>query len=224
MIRSIITKEWIKIRKYAFWALILSIAFEGYLFIQLYAVYRLRGPVFLWEMAISRDVIFVELYRYIPLIIGVLAGLSQFIPEMQDKRLKLTLHLPFHQQKMIGYMLGTGLTVTALIFLVNFLLMAIVLRWVFASEIVWRIMITTMEWYLSGLIGYILTAWICLEPRWVRRLPSILLSVACIYILFISNNPEAYNSLLITLLLCLGLLTLLPFGAVQHFKNGEQDH
>lgn len=224
MIWSIVVKEWIKMRKFALWALVLSVAFECYLFVQLYAVYRLRGAVFLWEMAISRDVVFVELYDMVPLAMGCLLALSQFVPEMQSQRLKLTLHLPFPQRGMLGWMLAVGVGVLGAIYLVDFLLVLAVAGRVFAAEIVGRVAVTMLTWYLAGFMAYVFTAWLCLEVRWRRRLSGFFVATGCIYILYLSNEPGAYVFMLFPLLLCIGLFLLLPFGAVQHYKNGERDY
>ena len=61
-----------------------------------------------WEVMLQRDVIFIDMLQYIPLIAGILMAIVQFVPEMQRKCLKLTLHLPYPELKMTGNMLPPG--------------------------------------------------------------------------------------------------------------------
>lgn len=62
---------------------------------------QFQGGSHLWEILLSRDVVFIETLTYIPLLAGLLLAIVQFVPEMQQKRLKLTLHLPYPQNRML---------------------------------------------------------------------------------------------------------------------------
>ena len=48
------------------------------------------------------------LIKYVPLLIGVCIGLSQYVPEVLDKRIKLTLHLPLRNTMALYTMLCYG--------------------------------------------------------------------------------------------------------------------
>ena len=109
MKKAIFYKEWIKTRRYTLLALILSLIFVGYALLQLQRVIGFKGVGHLWEILLSRDTVFIEVLTYVPLAIGVLMAVVQFVPEMQQKRLKLTLHLPYSQRRMVTLMLGAGL-------------------------------------------------------------------------------------------------------------------
>ena len=62
-------------------------------------------------------------------------AIVQFVPEMQRKCLKLTLHLPYPELKMTGNMLLSGLILILVCFASNFLLMEVYLNGILAHEL-----------------------------------------------------------------------------------------
>lgn len=223
MKKAIFYKEWIKTRRYTLLALILSLVFVGYALLQLQRVIGFKGVGHLWEILLSRDTVFIEVLTYVPLVIGLLMAVVQFVPEMQQKRLKLTLHLPYPQRRMITLMLGAGLVQVLGIFLLNNAVLWIYLQSILAPELVSRILLTALPWYLCGLAGYLLAAWICLEPTWYRRIVNLLIAAGVIRIFYLGTTPEAYNCFLIGLALYVVVIVLLPQLSVARFKQGCQD-
>ena len=110
MKKAIFYKEWIKTRRYFPIALTVSVIFIIYALLGVQRVINFRGVAHLWEILLSRDVVFIETLTYIPLLAGLLLAIVQFVPEMQQKRLKLTLHLPYPQNRMLMLMLIAGLS------------------------------------------------------------------------------------------------------------------
>ena len=91
------------------------------------------------------------------------------------------------------------------------------------SELVARILLTALPWYLAGLTLYLLTAWICLEPTWKRRLANLLIAVGVCRIFFLSDTPQAYDGMLPWLALLLVCSLFFPLLSVYRFKQGCQD-
>ena len=216
-------KEWIKTRYFFIIAFVVTLCFCIYCMLSISRVIELKGAVHIWEVVLQRDAIFIQQLRFIPLIVGVLAGIIQFFPEMQQKRIKLTLHLPCSYYRSIGTMLLFGLGVLLLIFASNFLLLGVFLSKHFAIELVKHILLTACTWYLAGILAYLFSAWICIEPTWKRRIVNILIALAVLRIFFISETPEAYNRILPILLIYTLMAFTLPFYSVIRFKAGKQD-
>lgn len=223
MKKAIFYKEWIKTRRYTLLALILSLVFVGYVLLQLQRVIGFRGVEHLWEILLSRDTVFIEVLTYVPLVIGLLMAVVQFVPEMQQKRLKLTLHLPYPQRRMVTLMLGAGLVQVLGISLLNYAVLWIYLQSILAPELVSRILLTALPWYLCGVTVYLLAAWICLEPTWYRRIVNLLIAVGVIRIFYLGTTPETYNCFLFGLVLYTVVIVLLPQLSVERFKQGCQD-
>lgn len=144
-------------------------------------------------------------------------------PEMQRKCLKLTLHLPYPELKMTGNMLFSGLVLLLVCFASNFLLMEIYLSGVLAHELKNHILLTALTWYLAGISGYLLIAWICLEPAWKRRIINLIIAVLLLRIFFLSPTPEAYNKFLPYLLVYTLLTASFSWLSIVRFKAGKQD-
>ena len=162
---AIFYKEWIKTRWYLLLALLVTLGFAGYSMLRINRVASMKGVEHVWEVMLSRDTIFVDLLEFIPLLVGILLALVQFVPEMHHKCLKLTLHLPYPQLRMINLMLLYGLVVLLICFAANYLLMTVYMQGVLAPELYSRILLTALPWYLAGFAAYLLISWICLEPQ-----------------------------------------------------------
>ena len=153
-------------------------------------VITFKGADHLWAILLSRDTVFIELLQYLPLIIGALFASSQFIPEMTQKRLKLTLHLPYPQQRMILLMLLAGVSQISIVFLLQAASLWIYLQQHIACEMVARILLTAAPWYICGYTAYLMTAWICLEPTWKLRIVNLLIAAGIVRIFSCSTNRK----------------------------------
>ena len=111
---------------------------------------------------------------------------------MTQKRLKLTLHLPYPQQRMILLTLLAGVAQISIVFLLQAASLWIYLQQHIACEMVARILLTAAPWYICGYTAYLLTAWICLEPTWKLRIVNLLIAAGIVRIFFLLDKPEAY--------------------------------
>ena len=162
-------------------------------------------------------------YRNFDLLAGLLLAIVQFVPEMQQKRLKLTLHLPYPQNRMLMLMLIAGLSELIVIYLIDYLILYVYLQNILAPELTDRILLTSLPWYIGGITAYSLTSWICLEPTWKRKILNFFISCGIIRIFFLSNVPQAYDGFIWILLLFTGFTFILPWLSVTRFKAGKQD-
>ena len=220
---NIYYKEWIKTRWYLLLAYAVSFGFTGFLILRLNRAIELKGVAHIWEVMLSRDAIFFDSMKYIPLIIGLLLAVVQFLPEMYHKCLKLTLHLPCSHLKMINSMLSYGAGTLLLCFGLNILATYLYLTQYFAPELVSRIIFTTLPWYLAGVCAYLMASWTVLEPTWKMRVFNLIVSTLAVKIFFISGEVEAYNGFLLQLLVFTALTTTLSWNSIQRFKCGKQD-
>ena len=220
---AIFYKEWIKTRWYFLLAVLTTLGFTGYCMLRINRVVEMKGAAHVWEVMLQRDVIFIDMLQYIPLIAGILMAIVQFVPEMQRKCLKLTLHLPYPELKMTGNMLLSGLVLLLVCFASNFLLMEVYLNGILAYELKNHILLTALTWYLAGISGYLLVAWICLEPAWKRRILNLIIAVLLLRIFFLSPTPEAYNKFLPYLVVYTLLTASFSWLSIVRFKAGKQD-
>ena len=170
-------KEWIKTRWYLLAAFAVLGGFAGYALVKLHRAAALMGAGHVWEVMVTRNAVFIDQMEYLPLLVGLLLAAVQFVPEMQRKSLKLTLHLPVPALATLTAMVGCGTAALLLLFGLCILLLAAGASPVLPHELVWNILSTALPWCLAGVAAYLFGAWTILEPTWKRRLVNILMSV-----------------------------------------------
>ena len=186
-------KEWLKTRLVFFACLAVTLAVGGYAVIMMNRLIQLKGVEHLWLIMLLKDNSFVDVLKYLPLAVGIAVGVAQMAPEMAQKRLKLTLHLPCGHGRPVGLML------------------------------VGRVVLTMLPWYFAGFAGYLFVSAICLEGTRSRRVMLGLLGVAVAMACFLQPAMEAYNGMIpFMLILTVGLLSL-SYGSIARFREGRQD-
>ena len=220
---ALLMKEWLKTRRVFMLALLLAVAVTVYAILMMNRMIELRGVDHLWLILLLKDMTFVDIIKYVPLVAGIALGVAQMMPEMTQKRLKLTLHLPYPQNQLVAIMLLVGLGELLVIYLIQALIIAIYDFTILPVELVSRVMLTTLPWYLAGFTAYLFVTSICLEHTWLRRIIIALLGVAVLMIFFLQPAPEAYNGMILIMILFIIILTMLTFGSVIRFKEGRQD-
>lgn len=215
-------KEYIKTRWYLLIMLLVTNGFAFYGLLRMHRVMELHGVTHAWEVMLTHDVIFIDPLQFVPLIAGVVLALVQFVPEMYHKCLKLTLHLPVSHLKVVNQMLGFGILAIVACSLLNLLVIVAYSSQYLAAELYCRILVTALPWYLAGIAGYILSAWIILEPAWIHRILNLVIAILVIKIYFVSSQPMAY-------LTFLPWLTIYTFASLSfcwisicRFKEGKE--
>ncbi|MEG1617326.1 MAG: hypothetical protein RR202_11005 [Bacteroidales bacterium] len=223
MNKAIFYKEWIKTRWMLLLSLLVLVGFSTYLLLNLYRVLDLKGAVHIWEVMIQRDALFVELLKYLPLLIGIILGVTQYVPEMHQKCLKLTLHLPYDSTRMIASMLGFGILSLLVLSTISLGILFVGLNGALPIELTRHILLSAVVWYIAGIAGYLFTAWITLEPTWKRRILNGIVSILVLKIFFTEAAGEAFNDFLPILIIGTLLFTTFTFLSVSRFKEGKQD-
>ena len=216
-------KEWIKTRWYLLAAFAVLGGFAGYALVKLHRAIALMGAGHVWEVMVTRNAVFIDQMEYLPLLVGLLLAAVQFVPEMQRKCLKLTLHLPVPALATLTAMAGCGTAALLLLFGLCILLLAAGASPVLPHELVWNILSTALPWYLAGVAAYLFGAWTILEPTWKRRLVNILMSVLLLRIYFLAPGPQAYGGFLPVLALLTLASAVLSWLSVVRFMAGRQD-
>lgn len=223
MRKAIIYKEWIKVRLFTPLAVSVLAGFTAYALLRIGRMYAFNGAGSVWLAVLDRNAVLIDNLKYLPALLGLLLGLVQFVPEMQQNRLKLTLHLPFPQSRMLLWMLGCGLALLAVLFIAQAAAIWICLRWLLAPELVARILMTALPWYAAGVLLYLFTAWTAVEPTWRRRLFDALVAAGVMRLLFMSDYPRTYDTLLPWIALLAVCALFFPIYSADRFRRGCQD-
>lgn len=220
MFKAIIYKEWIKLRLY--WVLLLAanLGFAAYLSLRLRAVHEFNAAVTIWGAWIFKGYLFFNPYHYAPLVTGILIGGLQFLPEIFSKRIRLVLHLPLGEERVIAQHLGTGLLLLTLILVPVAALLAFTGGIYFPAEFQRNLWLTLAPWLLAGYVAYLLTATLLLETTWRYRIIYLLLGGAALRLFFLGDFYDTYLRVLPAFALWTVILFSLPLLSSYRFRKG----
>jgi len=220
MNKPIFYKEWLKSRKFAFIMLLVLLAVSVYSFIDFRHSIRFAGKVHLLQMVVQKNIIFFALIKWPLLATGIGLAISQYIPEILQRRLKLTLHLPQNRNRIIWLHIAYGFMSYLLLSCITVTILLTGTRMMFPAEIVSAYSQALLPWVIGGWTSYALTSFILLETNWTRRIAYVVAGVFLIQWHFLSPTPGAYQFGYLFLL----LLTLIATGgihyAIMRFKIG----
>lgn len=222
MIKALLYKEWLKTRWFLLAIAVAGLLLHIYMFMKTGRSLRLVGAEHIWDVAVNRNQFLFPDLKYLPVLAGTILGLSQYLPEIASRRIKLTFHLPLHEKTITSWMVGYGFGWLFLLFLIQFIGLMIGMSIQFAPEIVTNSALTVLPWYVAGLWAYLACVFVCVEPTWRMRLPNLLISVALIRTLFLSDFPAAYVRMPLYMLLPTGLFMLFLWLSVYRLKVGRQ--
>ena len=220
-LKHLIYKEWLKTRWFASIALLLNLGVLIYIFIALRSNFLSAGGTIYLSTLMTYKIQFFSLYRYIPLGIALLIGLSQFVPEITDKRIKLALHLPLHNLQIIYIMVVYGFVLLFLTMIPGLLIFTGLISVYLPAEITIPVLQTMSPWLLGGFCAYFLIATIALEPAWKFRFLYILISYKVLTLFFMYLSIGNAVSLLPVLCLITGLSGIAPVYTSYRFNKGQ---
>ena len=225
MLKSIILKEWLKTRRVFLVLLAVMTGAAIYTVMKINAAVESHGIVQLWLGMLYKDISFTEFLNWLPVACGIAIGVAQYVPEMSHYRLKLTLHLPIGQNRLVGMMLAMGVAELALIFMIQLAIVAVYYGQLIHPFMLEGVVMTLVPRYMAGVAAYLLSAAIILEGRWSRRLLLAIISV--VVIMIFSQNLGVICAYGLGMTICLVLFLLmaacLVFGSVIRFKEGLRD-
>ena len=221
MWKSIIYKEWLKIRWFLIGFTVLGILGIGYLFLKVQHGFTFSGGKNFWYNILFMGFQFFGYFKYIPLFGGLLIAIAQYFPETINKRIKLTFHLPLNENKVLLMMhaFGSGsLIVSYLLIMAAFIALSAVY---FPSQMVYDSIVSVFPWFLAGFAAYFFVALIVLEPVWLYRFFYSVVGGFFITIYLKSPVIAAYAPANVGLLSLTVLLSIALLFSAYRFRKGE---
>ncbi len=218
MFKALVYKEWLKVRWTYISLSLISILAILYIFLEVSHGIELNGSIAFWGFIIYKKYPFAADLTYLPFITGVVIALVQFYPEINSGRLKLTLHLPMKENKILlqTVMIGGGLVLLLSVF--NLAFIGLLSASYFPGQVSKFTLVTLVPAYLAGLIAYFAVSAIMVEPIWSRRIPMIIFFAGFVSVLL---GFSEYTALLLLFYLITGsfaVVTIILSGF--YFKRG----
>lgn len=223
MTKALLIKEWLKNRRMFAVGMALAVFFTFYSLSGINRVKATHGVEHVWLIMLMKDQLFIDAIKYIPLLCGVLTALAQMMPEMQQNRLKLTLHLPCTARRLLAVMLGAGIAELTAIYLLMTVSIGIYYQHIIAPEMTWNVLVSSLPWFLAGYTAYLFTCAVCMEGRWKRRVTLTLTATGTVWVYFMQPVPGAYNGMLPGAVVFTLMSAALAYLSVTRFKQGMID-
>ncbi|MFA6618337.1 MAG: hypothetical protein WCT23_04640 [Candidatus Neomarinimicrobiota bacterium] len=223
MLKAILYKEWIKLR----WAVIviagltvLSLAYSASM-INYYVEFQ--GAFQNWMYVIGKSLLLknIVFVKVLPLITGLVFALLQFVPEMTNKRMRLSYHLPISEKKLLLSSVGIGyiFLLAEIIFL--FFGLWLVVSLTYPTEIVSKALMSSIPWFLGGSAIYFMASFIILEPSWTYRIIYGIMTYGLITKFYEANTYDQYQTLWAYILI-VAVMPLTIMFAGYRFRRGSK--
>ena len=223
MKNALLYKEWKKTRFFAIGILLSGIALMLYMFLSVGRSFRFAGMEHLWDVIVNRKQFLFRELKYYPLAAGICMAVFQYVPEMIQNRIKLTLHLPIKENSAVKLMLMYGLGILFVIYTLQCIALWFFSAYFFPHEFVASIFKTVAPWYGVGIMVYLFIAAICIEPTWKRRIVYAILCFGTAKLFILSDLPAAMTPMFGFLLLIVLITFPLSLLSVQRYKQGNID-
>ncbi|MDP2888469.1 MAG: hypothetical protein Q8P34_05800 [Bacteroidota bacterium] len=221
MWKSIVYKEWLKIRWFLIGYTLLGILGIGYLFLTVKHGFAFSGGKNIWNSILFMGHQFFSPLKYVPLLGGLTIAIAQYFPETVNKRIKLTFHLPLRENKALLMMHAFGAVSLLLSFLVFFGMFTGFSLLYFPVQMVTDSIISIFPWFLAGFSAYFLVALIVLEPAWKFRLFYSLVGGFFLTIYLNSPVTGAYDPANSGLFVLTAFLSIALLFSAYRFRKGE---
>jgi len=166
MIKSIFTKEWLKVKFYFYFLFATSFIILAYFAFNLnfdFATIEPESMMWYRFIQIEQKPYFYLVYFY--LIIGAIIAFSQFLPEIIQKRIKLTLHQPLAVSSIANFHLLFGMIILCILFIFLSLSLLIITSLYYPKEIIQIILEDTIAYSFASILLYILLSSLIIEQN-----------------------------------------------------------
>ena len=221
MWKSIVYKEWLKIRWFLLGFTILGMLGLGYVFLKVQRGFTFNGGTGFWYNILFMGMQFFGYFKYIPLLGGLIIGIAQYFPETVNKRIKLTFHLPLNENKVLLMMHIFGIVSLLASYLLLLLAFISLSSIYFPSQMIIESVISVFPWFLAGFAAYFFVALIVLEPVWMYRFFYALVAGFFVTIYIKSPVIAAYGPAIPGLSLLTILLSVALLFSAYRFRKGE---
>lgn len=220
MILHLIYKEWIKTRWFALVALVAGLAAVVGIVAGVAGGMRSDASLYLAQLLTGKEQFF-ALFRFVPLLAAVLIGVSQFLPEVVDKRIKLSLHLPMGPVRVVYAMVLYGFALLSAILLCCLALFTASMAFYLPGEVISAALVTMTPWILGGLTTYFWIAMMAMEPVGKFRFLYFIVAYLLISIFMKKFAIGNVQTLLPVLVVLTGVSSLSVLFTARRFNKGE---
>ncbi len=221
MWKSIIYKEWLKIKWFFIVATLLEIFVAGYIFINVQHDFKFNDANNYWYLILFMGVPYFTYLKFVPIVSALAISIAQYFPETVNKRIKLTFHLPVDENKILLTMMLFGTVCLLAGYVILLAIFYGLSTFYFPSNIIFPALVSITPWFLAGFAAYYFVALIVLEPVWKFRFFYIIVAAVFVPLYFEPASIGSYGPAnpVLFVLVCMLSISLLFSG--YRFRKGE---
>lgn len=170
MFKSLLYKELLKTRWFLLGYLVLGLIVVGAIFLKVQHDFKFYDSKNYWYNVLFMNYTFYSSLKFVPLVGGIIIGISQYFPETIDKRIKLAFHLPIKENNLLLSMMSFGTMALTVVYLCIFSTFIMLSSHFFPAEIVTSTIVSITPWFLAGYTAYFLIGMVVMEPIWRFRI------------------------------------------------------
>ena len=221
MFKSVVFKEWLKIRWFLIILSLISVIAVGNIFLKVQHNITFNEANKYWYLLLFQNHHYFRYLKIVPLLTGLAIAVAQYIPEIMNRRIKLTFHLPVNENKILIMMLGFGTISLLVSYAIMFSIFTGLSNCFFAKEIVHAAIISVTPWFLAGFAAYFLAALIILEAIWKYRIAYFITACAFILLYFENSVAGGYSPVNLKMAILTLLISVSLLFSAYRFRKGE---
>lgn len=192
MLTSFVLKEWLKVKWIfiglaAIHAVVLLLVY--YDLANLFKAYKATDVIL---QLLTFEIIYYINVKYAILLSAVLIGVFQFFPELNQSRLKLTLHLPVREAVLVFQMAATGGLLLAALSVFDAAALSAITAAYLPREFFESLIVTTLPWFLGGVTAYFWVVIVFIEPNWLKRIFLLVIGTGIVSLYFAGEGYGRY--------------------------------
>lgn len=216
MIKSILKKEFLKIKLYFFVSIVFSLGFVIYFGYNLnFSFTTVEPESMMWYRLIHLEQKPYDIFANLFLLLGALVAITQFVPERLKNRIKLITHLPISMQKSLFLHIVVGLCIVCILALSLTLLCSFIMHYYYPVELV-EVFYKDFAFYMIGaFLIYLALSSAILERDSKSAAIKFLLGLVAVFI-FMKNRFYMIDALWLFILVVLFYINLDSFYSIKY--------
>jgi hypothetical protein len=221
MIRGIFYKEWLKTKWFVFIGLILTFTFLFIWYQTLSSDYAKQQAVYFVFSIAAKNRLYQSALKILPPIFALALALFQFVPEIGSYKYRLTILLPFKENKLIALMTGYGYMVYIGFSLVILTAFYFISAHFLPSQLIIASSANIFTWILAGYFTYTWLTAILFEPKWKNRifLSVIGFTAVALALWKTENSTTVYMNVILSVYALLSYAV--PYFTIYRLRKGR---
>ncbi len=219
LLRAVAYKESIKTRHSILLLTLFNIAVLFWNFLSVRRLFMLDHSEVVWYRVMDLGQVPYTSLSMIPPLTALIFCAVQFLLEMRDARIRISLHTPCDSSIMVLAHAFYGILFLTTLFALDALLLFFTMHHYFPYEVAISAVYDAMPWFVSGLFVYLGGCFVLLEPQIKRKALGFILFGGMCFPLYLYGSAGFYHSIIWYFILCIPFMFLTMALPADDYRN-----